>query len=110
MISGGKATTPAASDLKTKSAKDVPTFSQFNPKAFKAMKDAFVMYIKHISALEKGTDAGAKTATAFSINDVKLDKAGVPRVPDPIRNVNNIETNVTQQQIIRGYLTKHYSL
>lgn len=72
------------------------------------MTNDFVAYIKHISSIEKGTVPAAK-AVMFRLKDVQLDESGVPRVPDPIRNVNNLETNLTQQQIIRAYFTKHYS-
>jgi len=86
----------------------IPTFWQHNPAAYKAMKTAFLNYIKIVSTIENGTET-VKGTTNFSMADLTYTSTGLPWVPDPIRNVNEVETNLTQQQIIRSYLTKHYS-
>jgi len=110
LIANGKFSIPSGPDPETsRKVGSVPTFAQYNPKGFKSMTNDFVAYIKHISSIEKGTVPAAKEIT-FRLKDVQLDESGVPRVPDPIRNVNNIETNLTQQQIIHAYFTKHYSV
>jgi hypothetical protein len=66
--------------------------------------------MKDIAAILNGTSPAAEKKSAdFSAADLKFDASGLPRVPDPILNVNGRETNATQQQIIRIYMTKHYS-
>jgi hypothetical protein len=89
--------------------REVPTFAQYNPAAYKEMKNAYIKYIKHIAAIEKGTEPPNNEVTSFSVKDLTSDTAGRPQLPRPIRNVNGVETNMIQQQIIRAYLTKHYS-
>ena len=91
--------------------RQVPTFEQYDPSMYKALRKSYVKYVKHVSSIEKGTTtATAPDFSTFTIADLDLEAGGYPRVPDLIRNVNNIETNVTQQQIIRSYFTKHYSM
>jgi hypothetical protein len=78
---------------------------------YKALRKSYVKYVKHVSSIEKGTTtATAPDFSTFKMTDLDVEASGYPWVPDPIRNVNNIETNVTQQQIIRSYFTKHYSM
>jgi len=89
--------------------REVPTFAQYNPSAYKAVKNAYVKYIKHIAAVEQGTQPLQQLNTNFAVADLTCDADGRPQLPNPIRNINGIETNVTQQQIIRSYLSKHYS-
>jgi len=85
----------------------VPTFAQYAPEAMKALKKEYLGYIKHISSIENGTDQW-KPVTKFSESDLAYATSGVPQVPPPIRNVNGIETSLTQQQIIHAYFTAHY--
>ncbi|KAF8962367.1 hypothetical protein BDZ97DRAFT_1920636 [Flammula alnicola] len=89
--------------------RQVPMFSQYDPMAYQAMKKAYLKYIKHIASIEKGTSPAANTVTNFTMADLKCEPSGLPRLPDPIRNSNSIETNITRQQIIRAYVAKHYS-
>ena len=89
--------------------RNIPTFAQFDPGAVKLAMASFLKYVKHVVALLNGSDTADKTITTFSAADLKFEPSGLPQVPDPIRNVNRIETNTTQQQIIRTYLTKQYS-
>jgi len=74
----------------------------------KALKKEYISYITTISSIEKGTDKW-KPITKFSDSDLTYTTSGFPQVPPPIRNVNGIETSLTQQQIIRSYFTAHYS-
>ena len=91
--------------------RQVPTFEQYDPSMYKALRKSYVKYVKHVSSIEKGTTTVmAPNFSIFKMTDLDLEASGYPQVPDPIRNVNNIETNVTQQQIIRSYFTKHYSM
>lgn len=91
--------------------RQVPTFEQFDPVIFKGLRKSYVRYTKHVAAVEKGTTLPpAPGLSKFKVADLSLEATGYPRVPDPIRNVNNIETNVTQQQIIRSYFRKHYGM
>src|SRR6266567_148580 len=87
----------------------VPTFQQYNPAAYKTFKTAYLTYIKHVASIENGTEPVQKT-TNFSMADLTYSKKGLPLVPAPMKNINGVETNLTQQQIIRAYLTKHYSM
>ena len=86
----------------------IPTFRQHNPEAYKAMNSAYINYIKFVSSMQNGTVPPAKE-TSFSAADLQYSNSGLPRVPAAIKNNNGIETNLTQQQIIRVYLTRHYS-
>jgi len=72
------------------------------------MRKAYLGYTKHIAAIEKGTEPQMKNTTFTGI-DLPYATSGLPQVPGPIRNINGIETQLTQQQIIRTYLTAHYS-
>src|SRR6267378_863412 len=87
----------------------IPTFRQHNPTAYNAIKKAYLTYIKVISSMENGTELVQKT-TKFGIPDLTYTSNGLPRVPAAIRNIHGVETNLTQQQIIRSYMTKHYSM
>jgi len=73
------------------------------------MKTAYLTYIKVISSIENGTELVQKT-TNFGIADLTYASNGLPRVPAAIRNINGVEKNLTQQHIIRSYMTKHYSM
>jgi hypothetical protein len=98
---------PAAAER----VRQVPTFQQYDPAAYKAMRKSYLKYVKHVGSIEKGTTTvTVPDVSTFTVTDLDVEAGGYPRVPDPIRNVNNIETNVTQQQIIRSYFTKHYSM
>ena len=72
------------------------------------MKKAYRGYIKHVAAIEKGTEPETKSST-FTALDLTYVTSGCPQAPGPIRNANGIETLLTQQHIIRAYLTAHYS-
>ena len=71
------------------------------------MKNVYFGYVKHVVAIEKGTEA-AKELTKFSDKDITYGSSGFPQIPAPIKNNNGIETSLTQQQIIRAYLKAHY--
>jgi len=88
--------------------KHVPTFQQYAPEAFKDMRKAYLGYIKHVGMLEKGPEPQTKSST-FTAIDLIYATSGLPKVPGPKKNINGIETHITQQQIIRTYLTAHYS-
>lgn len=92
-----------------KKVREVPTFAQYNPAALKRHKKDFMDYAKFIESIELGNTPAAKERTSFSASDLEFEQSGRPRVPDPIRNINGIETSATMQQIIRVYLTRHYS-
>jgi hypothetical protein len=86
----------------------VPTFQQHNPMAYKVMTSAFLTYIKLVSLIENGTLPPMKERN-FLASDLTYSSSGLPQVPMAIKNNNGIERNHTQQQIIRIYLTRHYS-
>jgi hypothetical protein len=87
-----------------------PTFRQYKPAAFKALKQEYMLYVKHIVSLANGaTPVAVQKSLNFQTSDLQYSKGGLPSVPAAIRNDNNVETNMTQQQIIRAYLSKHYS-
>lgn len=109
-MSEGKLPVPRNSDpTGYQSVREVPTFAQYNPAAFKAMRIAYMAYAKYVASIELGTAAAERDITSFSAADLKFDDSGLPRVPDPIQNINGIETSATKQQVLRVYLTKHYS-
>ena len=81
---------------------------QYDPAAYKAFKKAYLQYIKHVASIENGGEMPEKEVTSFSATDLEIDDRGMPRVPDPIVNINKMETNITQQQVIRALFTKHY--
>ena len=89
-------------------ATQVPTFAQYNPAAYKALKKSYLPYIKHIAAIEKGTEIPNQIGK-FTVADLTYEPSGLPRVPAAIKNINGIETSLMQQQILRAYLKKHYS-
>ena len=92
--------------------KHVPTFQQYAPEAFKDMRKAYLGYIKHVGKLERGTEPQTESSTessTFTAVDLIYATSGLPQVPAPKKNINGIETRHTQQQIIRTYLTAHYS-
>ena len=91
-----------------RAATQVPTFAQYDPAAYKALKKSYLPYIKHIAAIEKGTEP-PKQLGKFTGADLTYDSSGLPRVPVAIKNINSIETSLTQQQILRAYTKKHYS-
>lgn len=66
-------------------------------------------YARHIASIESGTTPAGKVKTNFSMSDLEFEESGMPRVPNPIHNLNGIETSATKQQIIRVFVTKHYS-
>lgn len=87
-----------------------PTFRQYKPAAFKALKQEYMLYVKHIVSSANGaTPVTVQKSLNFQTSDLQYSKGGLPSVPAAIRNDNNVETNMTQQQIIRAYLSKHYS-
>ena len=91
--------------------RQVPTFEQYDPSMYKALRKSYMKYVKHVSSIEKGTTTVmAPDFSTFKMTNLNLEASSYPWVPNPIRNVNNIETNVTQQQIIHSYFTKHYSM
>jgi hypothetical protein len=92
-----------------KKVREVPTFAQYNPGAVKRYKKDFMSYAKFIEGIELGNTPAGKERTGFVASDLEFEQSGRPRVPDPIRNINGIETSATKQQIIRVYLTRHYS-
>ena len=99
---------PAGSNSTTRQAgKRIPTFQQWAPQAFKALRKEYCGYTKHIGKIENGTEPQIRTTT-FTGVDLTYSTSGLPQVPGAIRNINGIETHVTQQQIIRTYLTAHY--
>ncbi|KAF8961700.1 hypothetical protein BDZ97DRAFT_1921028 [Flammula alnicola] len=111
LVADGTLSTPADSNSTGyRGVRQVPTFSQYDPTAYQAMKKAYLKYIKHIASIEKGTAPAVNTVTNFTMADLKCEPSGLPRLPDPIRNSNSIETNITRQQIIRAYVAKHYNL
>ncbi|KAF8955816.1 hypothetical protein BDZ97DRAFT_1926279 [Flammula alnicola] len=111
LVADGTLSTPADSNSTGyRGVRQVPTFSQYDPTAYQAIKKAYLKYIKHIASIEKGTAPAANTMTNFTMADLKCEPSGLPRLPDPIRNSNSIETNIIRQQIIRAYVAKHYHL
>jgi hypothetical protein len=72
------------------------------------MRKAYLGYIKHVGMLERGTEPQTKSSTSTAI-DLIYATSGLPQVPGPKKNINGVETRHTQQQIIRTYLTAHYS-
>jgi len=71
------------------------------------MKKAYLGYTKHLAMLDKGVEA-PRQPTRFSDSDLTYTTSGVPQVPAAIKNINGVETSLTQQQIIRSYLKAHY--
>lgn len=90
---------------------NVPTFAQFNAKAFKAMNKAYGVYAKHLTSLEQGegTTSGPIPET-FKANTLKMNDAGLPLVPDILQNDQGRETAAMQASMIRIYWTKHYGM
>ena len=85
----------------------VPTFEQYAPEVYKGLRKSYRGYSKHVAQLENGIEPPMRTTT-FTGADLTYSTSGLPQVPGPIGNINGIETHVTQQQIIRTYLTAHY--
>lgn len=85
-------------------------FAELYPEAFVAFENAFWEYVKHITELEKGPRAPEirKNRNKPPALELVRDGGGFPLIPDP-RAGDNAEGLLYQKQIVRTYVTLHYS-